>query len=59
MCYLQGGDENSDVYNVRIIPGHTIRGFPLQNTKSASIFRIQVEKTQKISLRISCLNPKF
>jgi hypothetical protein len=60
VCYLQGGDENSDVYNVRIIPGHTIRGFTLQDsTKSASIFRIQVEKAQKISLRISCLNPKF
>lgn len=59
LCYLQGGDENADVYNVRIIPNHTIRGFPLPNTKSVSIFRMQVEKTQKISLRISYLNHKF
>jgi hypothetical protein len=37
-----------------------IRAFPFQTaTKSASLFRIQIEMTQKISLRVSYLNPKF
>lgn len=52
--------ENSDVYNVRIIRGHAIRSMPFHSGPHlVSLYKIQLENAQKLSLRISFLNPKF
>ena len=41
--YLQGGVENSDVYNVRIIRGHAIRSMPFHSGPHlVSLYKIQL-----------------
>jgi hypothetical protein len=58
--YLQGGQDNCDIYSVRIIKGHTIKSLPFHSGPHLiSLYRIEVSKTQKVSIRISFLNRKF
>lgn len=58
--YLQGGQDNSDVYSVRIIKGHTIKSLPFHSGPHLfSLYRLEVTKGQKVSIRISFLNQKF
>lgn len=58
--YLQGGHDNCDIYSVRIIKGHTIKSLPFHiGPHLISLYRIEVSKPQKLSIRISFLNRKF
>jgi hypothetical protein len=58
--YLQGGQDNSDIYSVRIIKGHSIRSLPFHlGPHLVSLYRLEVSKLQKVSIRISFLNQKF
>lgn len=58
--YLQGGQDNSEVYSVRIIKGHTIKSLSFHSGPHlTSLFKIDVTNEQKVSIRISLLNQKF
>jgi hypothetical protein len=58
--YLQGGQDNCDVYSVRIIRGHAIKSLPLHlGPHPVSLYRLEVTQPHKVSIRLSFLNRKF